>query len=326
VVSPAGRREAVAHCCERHQPSEHRAFQLAGRNRSVQPYPSRKTEIEGLEKALVEQARERPRFGDGRLTTTLGRRGFQVNHERVHRIHTRLGPAERRKRRKQTSQAPRRARRARPTPEAVSDCWSMDLLTDAMDGGGATRVFAAVDNHSRRCVALEFDVALPAERVTGILDQAIETHGKPRGIRTDNGPRFTSRAFDAWPHRHGIEHHFTCPGEPVENAYAESFNGRRREELLDQHCFESLRHARELGENRRRDGDHVRPRTAPGGLSPGQPIAEPSSSRTPPTPRRWPGRLKSQFCANLIRPQGTSTERLALSSHLSARPDRPRLG
>ena len=107
------------------------------------------------------------------------------------------------------------------------------------------------------------------------LDQAIETYGKPRAIRSDNGPEFTSRAFDAWAYRHGIEHHFIRPGKPVENAFAESFNGRPRDELLDQHCFESLRHARGLGEDWRYDDNHVRPRTALGGLGPEQHIAEP---------------------------------------------------
>ena len=161
--------------------SERRACRLAGQNRSVQRYQSRKTEIEGLEKALVEQARERPRFGYKRLTTMLRRQGFRVNHKRVYRIYTRLGLAVRRKRRKRASQAPRMAR---PMPEAVNDCWSMDFLTDAMDRGRAMRVFAAVDDHSRRCVALAFDVALPAERVTRILDEATETYGKPWAIRS----------------------------------------------------------------------------------------------------------------------------------------------
>ena len=259
--------------------SERRACRLAGQNRSVQRYRSRKAEIDGLEEALVEQARERPRFGYKRLTTMLRRQGFEVNHKRVYRLYTRLGLAVRRKRRKRASQAPRMAK---PAPEAVNDCWSMDFLTDSMAGGRAMRVFAAVDDHSRRCVALEFDVALPAERVTRILDQAIETYGKPRAIRTDNGPEFTSRAFDAWAYRLGIEHHFIRPGKPIENAFAESFNGRLRDELLNQHCFEGLRHARELGEDWRHDYNHVRPHTALGGLSPEQHIAEPPGGHGPP--------------------------------------------
>lgn len=259
--------------------SERRACELAGQNRSVQRYRSRKVEIPGLEEALVEQAKERPRFGYKRLTTMLRREGFQVNHKRVYRIYSRLGLAVRRKRRKRASQAPRMAR---PMPEAVNNCWSMDFVSDSVDGGRTMRVFAAVDDHSRRCVALEFDVALPAERVTRILDQAIETYGKPKAIRTDNGPEFTSRAFDAWAYAHGIEHHFIRPGKPIENAFAESFNGRPRDELLNQHCFEDLRHARDLGEDWRDDYNHVRPHTSLGGRSPEQYIAEAPGAHGPP--------------------------------------------
>lgn len=261
-----------------------------------------------FEEALVEQATSlRLQAADHDAQT----QGLDGNHKCVYRIYTRLGLAVRRKRRTRASQAPRMAR---PMPEAVNDCWSMDFLTDAMDGGRAMRVFAAVDDHSRRCVALAFDIALPAERVTRILDEAIETYGKPRAIRSDNGPEFTSRTFDAGACRHGIEHHYIRPGKPVENAFAESLHGRPRDELLNQHCFESLRHARELGEDWRHDYIHVRPHTALGGLSPEQHIAEPpgrpwppqglrasSNSLTPPTLRRRPDRLRSQFHADLRR-------------------------
>ena len=84
----------------------------------------------------------------------------------------------------------------------------MDFLSDSMTGSRGLRVFAAVDDFSRLCAALECDVSFPAERVTRILDRAIEIHGKQRVIRTDNGPEFTSHAFDAWCYLHGIEHHF----------------------------------------------------------------------------------------------------------------------
>ncbi|MCR9248761.1 MAG: IS3 family transposase [bacterium] len=198
-------------------------------------------------------------------TILLRRDGFLVNHKRVYRLYRELGLAVRRKSRKRASQAPRATQ---PRSDQLNDCWSMDFLSDALTDGRTMRVFAAADDHSRRCVALDFDVALPAERVTRILDQAIETYGKPAAIRTDNGPEFTSRAFDAWAYRHGIEHHFIRPGKPVENAYAESFNGRLRDELLNQHCFSDLRHARELGDDWRNDYNFIRPHSALGGRSP----------------------------------------------------------
>ena len=303
-MSPAARRAAVAEARAEFGLSERRACRLVGQNRSVQRYQSRKKEIAGLETALVDKARERPRFGYKRLTTMLRFDGFLVNHKRIYRIYTRLGLAVRRKGRKRASQAPRMAR---PASTTINDCWSMDFLSDSLTDGRAMRVFAAVDNFSRRCVALDFDVALPAPRVTRILDQAIESYGKPRAIVTDNGPEFASVAFDIWCRRNGIEHHFIRPGRPVENAYAESFNGRLRDELLNQQCFESLGHARWLGEDWRDDYNHVRPHSALGGLSPERYVAElsgghgppaaprPTNSLIPSTLRRRPDRQTPQF-------------------------------
>lgn len=250
-----------------HSLSERRACDLAGQPRSVQRYKSRKVEIPGLQDRLVEHAGERPRFGYKRLTILLRRDGFLVNHKRVYRIYRLLGLAVRRKRRNRASQAPREAA---PKAVAVNDCWSMDFLSDSMVNGRSLRVFAAVDDYSRRCVSLEFDVALPSERVTRILDQAIELYGKPRAIRTDNGPEFASKAFDAWAYKHGIAHHFIRPGKPIENALAESFNGRVRDELLNQHCFSSVSHARHLGQDWHDDYNAIRPHTSLGGLSPEQ--------------------------------------------------------
>ncbi len=271
MVSPASRRDAVEHLRGEFDLSERRACELAGQPRSVQRYQSRKVVIPGLEEGLLEHAGERPRFGYKRLTILLRRDGFLVNHKRVYRIYRRLGLAVRRRRRNRASQTPRAAV---PTAVAVNDCWSMDFLSDSMVDGRTMRVFTAIDDHSRRCVALEFDVALPSERVTRILDQAIEEYGKPRAIRTDNGPEFASKAFDAWAYSHGIEHHFIRPGKPVENALAESFNGRVRDELLNQHCFTSIGHARHLGGDWRSDYNHVRPHSAHSGLSPEMFIAQ----------------------------------------------------
>ena len=164
--------------------------------------------IPGLEERLLEQAAERPRFGYKRLTMLLRRDGFRVNHKRTYRMYRERGLTVRRKRRNRASQAPRAAL---PAAASVNDCWSMDFHSDALEDRSALRVSAAIDDFSRRGVAIEFDVALPAERVTRILDRAIETYGKPRRIRTDNGPEFTSRAFDTWCYTHGICLLYTSP-------------------------------------------------------------------------------------------------------------------
>ena len=194
-MSPAGRRAVVEHFQADFDMSERRACSLAGQSRSVQQYRSTATPMEGLLDRLVELAGERPRFGYRRLTILLRREGFLVNHKRIWRLYQSLGLAVRRRRRKRASQA---AREARPPAEVVNDCWSMDFLSDSMTDGRALRVFAVVDDHSKLCTALECDISLPAQRVLRILDRAVETYGAPARIRTDNGPEFTSRAFDQW--------------------------------------------------------------------------------------------------------------------------------
>ena len=285
-----------------HQLSERRACRLAGQHRSTNRHQSRKRQIPGLAERLLEHAVERSRLGYKRLTMLLRRDGFRVNHKRIYRMYSEQGLAVERKKRNRASQAPRAAL---PAAASVNDCWSMDFLSDGLEDRRALRIFAAIDDYSRCGVAMEFDVALPAERVTRILDRAIETYGAPRRIRTDNGPEFTSRAFDSWCYRHGIEHHFIRPGKPVENAFAESFNSRIRDEFLSQHCFRSLAHARDLGADSCEDYNTMRPHTSLGGLSPEQFIAElrgplgahaaphPPESRTQPNLRQPAAALNS---------------------------------
>lgn len=276
MVGPAAKREVVDHFSKDFALSERRSCVLAGQNRSVQRYKSVRVKIPGLLDRLLMHAAERPRFGYKRITTMLPRDGFPVNHKRIYRMYKEENLTVRRKRRRRASQAPRAVL---PTAAALNDCWSMDFLSDSLNDGRTVRVFAALDDFSRLCTSMEFDVALPAERVTRILDRAIEKHGKPKRIRTDNGPEFTSKAFDAWAYKHGIEHHFIQPGKPQENAFAESLNSRIRDELLNQHCFSSIRHARDLGADWREDYNAIRPHTSLGDLSPEMFLAESAGSR-----------------------------------------------
>ena len=251
----------MKHFEEKFDMSQRHACALAGQHRSVQRHRSQEQRDPILERRLQELAKERPRFGYRRLTILLRREGFRVNHKRVYRLYGALGLVVRSKRRKRAAQASRQ-----PVTAAASanEVWSMDFLSDALTDGRGLRVFAVVDDFSKHSRALIADVALPAERVTRELDAAIQRHGCPRAVRTDNGPEFTSKAFDAWAYRHGIEHHFIRPGKPTENAFAESFNDRVRDELLNQHCFTSVRHAQDLCDDWRSDYNSLRPHTSLG--------------------------------------------------------------
>jgi len=204
-----------------------------------------------------------------------------VNHKRLWRIYREEGLVVRRKRRKRVAAA---AREARPALTGPNQRWSMDFMSDSLKDGRALRVFNVVDDWSRLCPVIEVDLSLSAHRVVRALERAGETYGFPKSIVMDNGPEFTSRVLDQWAHERGIELIFIRPGKPIENAYAESFNGRVREECLNQHWFESVEHARELCEAWREDYNSIRPHTSLGGLSPEQFLQQGPSAQTPRSP------------------------------------------
>lgn len=250
--------------------SERRASSLAQLSRSVLRYRSKRGHDGDVREQLNRLATARPRFGYRRLTVLLHREGLTINHKRVFRIYQEEGLAVRRKRRKRRAQAPRERLAAATEP---NQRWSMDFISDTLENGRSIRVLTIVDACSRLSPAIEVDTSIAGERVTRVLDRAGELHGFPKTIVVDNGPEFTSKALDAWAHRRGIELHFIRPGKPVENAFAESFNGRLREECLNQHVFADLRAANDLIRSWHEDYNHVRPHSSLGGLSPIQALA-----------------------------------------------------
>ena len=245
--------------------SERRACELAGQARSVQRYTAQREPDDELRGKLEALAALRPRFGYRRLSILLRREGVEANHKRVWRVYREAGLSVRKKRRKRIAWASRPERPAAGEPNAR---WSMDFMSDSMVDGRALRLLNVVDDFSRRAVAMEVDLSLPAPRVIRALEQASELYGLPRSIIVDNGPEFAGRLLDAWCHEHGIELIFIRPGKPVENAYAESFNGRVREECLNQHAFESVSHARSVIEAWREDYNTTRPHSSLAGLAP----------------------------------------------------------
>jgi len=265
VVTVTERRAMVEHLQTAHSFSERHACELVDFARSSQRYEARRPDSPQLRERLGTLARERPRFGYRRLKIMLDREGFHVNHKRVYRLYTLAGLKLRGKRSKR-----RCGERRGPivTAQAVNDRWSMDFVSDRLADGRAFRAFAAVDDFGKRCTAIEVDTSLPGVRVIRALERAIEMYGKPRRLVMDNGPEFTCRAFVAWIVRRGIEPCWIEPGKPIQNAYAESFNSRFRDECLNQHVFLDLPEARDLIEEWRVDYNAIRPHSSLGGLAP----------------------------------------------------------
>jgi putative transposase len=265
MVSGPERRQVTAFLQETFDMSERRACRVLDQSRSTQRYGSRRVEIPRLRERLVELAQARPRFGYPRLHLLLRREGFPVNRKRVYRLYCASGLKLRPKRRRKG--APRERHPMTPAAK-VNASWSLDFVSDRLADGRAFRTLTVVDDFLKRCPALEVDTSITGARVTRTLDRAIEIHGKPDRLIMDNGPEFTSRAMIEWAGRRGIELAWIDPGKPIQNAFAESFNSRFRDECLNQHHFTTLDDARALIEAWRQDYNSVRPHTSLRGETP----------------------------------------------------------
>ena len=265
MVTPAAKREAVAHLRSAFDMSERRACSTIGCVRMTVRYRSRRPDDADLRQRLRALAHERRRFGYRRLHVLLRREGFAVNHKRLFRLY-----------REERLMVRRRSGRKRalgtrapmPVPQWPNDRWSLDFVADQFIDGRRMRILVVVDDCTRECLALVPDTSLSGIRVARELDQLLVAYGKPKTIVSDNGTELTSNAILRWTDDHKVEWHYIAPGKPVQNAFAESFIGRLRDELLNETLFRSLQHARVVLDGWRADYNHDRPHSRLGWLSP----------------------------------------------------------
>jgi putative transposase len=245
--------------------SERRACRVIGCHRKTYRYKSRAKDQTALRMRLRELASVRVRYGYRRLHTLLRREGWRVNHKRVYRLYCLEGLSVRSKVRKKRASA---LRPLLPVAQAPNEQWSMDFMSDSLATGQCFRLLTLVDNMSRESPAIEVDRSLTGQRVVAVLQRLAAQRGLPQVLQVDNGPEFTSQALDAWAHRHGVKLAFSRPGTPTDNPFIEAFNGRVREECLDQQWFYSLEEARICLEEWRKDYNTNRPHTALGNQTP----------------------------------------------------------
>ena len=245
--------------------SEHKACQLVNISSSVFRYKPKHRNDDEVRRRMRELAEQRKRFGSPRLHILLKREKLVVNHKRTERLYREEGLALRRKRRRKGAAG---ARVVLPFPQRTNERWSMDFVTDSIVTGRKFRALAIVDDYSRECPAIEVDTSLGGRRVVSVLEKLAEVRGLPEVITIDNGPEFAGRVLDEWAYRKGVKLSFIRPGKPIENAYIESFNGRFRDECLNTNWFMSLKHAREVIEEWRRDYNEVRPHSSLKGATP----------------------------------------------------------
>ena len=243
MVRPAAKREAVAHLRSTLEMSERRACSLVAADRTMVRYRSRRPPDTALRARLRELANERRRFGYRRLFIMLRAQGEPSGINRIYRLYREEGLTVRKRK------ARRRADGTR-TPilvgAKINARWSLDFVHDQFALGRRFRILNIVDDVTRECLAAIPDTSISGKRVARELTALIDARGKPQMIVSDNGTEFTSNAILAWAKEHQVEWHYIAPGRPMQNGYIESFNGRMRDELLNESLFADLDQARRL--------------------------------------------------------------------------------
>lgn len=249
--------------------SQRRACRVVGLHRSSCRYEARARGDEDEVRArLVELAQRWQRFGYRRLTVLLRREGRRINAKRVWRLYREEGLAVRKKRRRRLRAG---VRSPRPVAaQAPNARWSLDFMADATACGARLRTLNVVDDFTRECLAIEVDTSLGGSRVARVLERLVAERGRPAELLMDNGPEFTGRVLDAWAYGRQVALRWIEPGKPSQNAWVESFNGRMRDECLNQHWFANIPHARRVIEDWRKEYNDARPHSALGYLTPSE--------------------------------------------------------
>ena len=242
-----------------------RACGLVGISRSLYRYRSRRPDSGPLRVRIEEIAAAKRRYGYRRVYVRLRREGWKVNRKRVYRLYRDAGLAVRRRKRKRIGAV---ERKPLPKPTRANLSWSMDFVADGLIGGRRLRCLTIVDDCTRECLAIEVDTSITGLRVEAVLDRLADSRGLPHSITVDNGPEFDSQVLDQWAYRRAVRLSFIRPGKPNENAYIESFNGRFRDECLNEHWFLSLAHARSVIEAWRIEYNTERPHSSLGNRTP----------------------------------------------------------
>jgi putative transposase len=267
VVTPVQRRAVVTDAQTGCGLPLARACRYLGVHRALVRYVVRRVPLPALCARLCELAVAKPRWGSPRLTWRLRREGWVVNHKRIERLvrleHLLVGQRPRRKRAAQT-------RVPTPVPTRPDERWSMDFLRDTLADGRPYRIWALVDDATREAPLVLVERSLPAPRVVEALDTLLLVRGRPQAIVCDNGPEFVSLALDQWASAHAIRLDFIRPGHPVENCFIESFNGKLRDECLNQHHFATLADAQQCIEAWRQEYHTERPHRGLGQRTPAE--------------------------------------------------------
>ena len=245
--------------------SERCALSVMGMSASALRYVRRPDRNVGLREKIVALAHRHRRYGVGMIHLKLRQDDEKVNYKRVERLYRLAQLQVRRCKRKKV---PVGERQPLERPVQANVVWSMDFVFDRTADGRVIKCLTIVDDATHEAVAIETERAISGHGVIRVLERLALSRGLPKIIRTDNGKEFCGKAMVTWAHERGVVLRLIEPGKPNQNAYVESFNGRLRDECLNEHWFTHLLHARTVMEMWRREYNEERPKKALGGLTP----------------------------------------------------------
>jgi putative transposase len=267
MVGPRAKRGAMVFLRDRFRISVRGACRVLGLQQSTYYYrPCRQRDDTALKAKMTELAQKKTRYGQPRIVWHLQNRfGFHDNHKRIRRIYRELGL--------QVGKRPHRKRRSGlrlvlAAPTRPNELWAMDFVADSLASGRRFRALTVKDLFTHEALSILVDTSIPGTRVAEVLGALSELRGCPSAIVCDNGSEFTSRAMDQWAYQAGVELKFIQPGKPIQNAFIESFNGRFRDECLNEHWFESLKDAQSEIEQWRIEYNCERPNSRLGNETP----------------------------------------------------------
>ncbi len=263
MTAPA-RRELVRQMTKKGL-SERRALSVVGMSASALRYAPRPDRNVALREKIVALAHRHRRYGVGMIHLKLRQDGEKANYKRVERLYRLAQLQVRRRKRKKV---PVGERQPLERPVQANTVWSMDFVFDRTADGRVIKCLTIVDDATHEAVAIETERAISGHGVIRVFERLALSRGLPKIIRTDNGKEFCGKAMVTWAHERGVVLRLIEPGKPNQNAYVESFNGRLRDECLNEHWFTHLLHARTVIEVWRREYNEERPKKALGGLTP----------------------------------------------------------
>lgn len=238
-----------------------------GANRSTVRYSLQKQDESELKEEIKEIAYEKRRFGYRRIQMLLMRRGKKVNHKRVYRLYRNMGLKVLKRGGRKRALGLRKSANVVTRP---NQRWALDFVQDALWDGRRIRLMPVIDVCTRKCLGIIVDSSLNGRRVVKTLEELIKEHGAPEEIISDNGTEFTSNIVLKWCHDRGQKWEYIQPGKPYQNGNAESFNGKLRDECLNENWFTNLEEARRLIEKWREEYNGLRPHSALNGRTPNE--------------------------------------------------------